>query len=75
MTLRHPLGLRLDPERPVRDQILEAAQIGARGVVLDASGELAPHRVGATGRRELRHVLRTTELALVALCATDATTV
>lgn len=65
--IRHPLGLRLDPLRPVRDQIYEAAQLGARGVVLDASGELAPHRLGATGRRELRHVLRTTELSLVAL--------
>ncbi len=67
MTIRHPLGLRLDPERSVRDQIHEAARIGARGVVLDASGELAPHRLGATGRRELRHVLRTTELSLIAL--------
>jgi len=67
MTIRHPLGLRLDSERSVRDQIHEAARIGARGVVVDAAGELAPHRLGATGRRELRHVLRTTELALIAL--------
>jgi sugar phosphate isomerase/epimerase len=67
MTIRHSLGLRLDPVRPVRDQIHEAAQMGARGVVLDASAELAPHRLGATGRRELRHVLRTTELSLIAL--------
>jgi len=67
MTIRHPLGLRLDPERTVRDQIHEAARLGARGVVLDASGELAPHRFGSTARRELRHVLRTTELSLVAL--------
>jgi sugar phosphate isomerase/epimerase len=67
MMIRNPLGLRLDPDQPVRDQIYEAARIGARGVVLDASGELAPHRLGATGRRELRHILRTTELSLVAL--------
>jgi sugar phosphate isomerase/epimerase len=59
--------MRLDPDRGVRDQIYEAAQLGARGVVLDASGELAPHRLGTTGRRELRHVLRTSELALIAL--------
>lgn len=65
--IRHPLGLRLDSERSIRDQIYEAARIGARGVVLDASGELAPHRLAATGRRELKHVLRTTELSLVAL--------
>ncbi len=67
MTIRNPLGLRLEPERSVRDQIHEAARIGARGVVLDASGELAPHRLGATGRRELRHILQTTELTLIAL--------
>jgi sugar phosphate isomerase/epimerase len=65
--IRHPLGLRLDPDQPAREQIYEAARLGARGVVLDASGELAPHRLGATGRRELRHVLRTTELSLIAL--------
>jgi sugar phosphate isomerase/epimerase len=67
MRIRHPLGLRLDPERPVREQLYEAVELGARGVVLDASQELAPHRLGATGRREVRHVLRTTELSLIAV--------
>src|SRR5262245_22726774 len=65
--IRHPLGLRLDPDRPVRDQLYEAARLGARGVVLDATGDLAPLRLSATGRRELRHVLRTVELSLVGL--------
>jgi sugar phosphate isomerase/epimerase len=65
--IRHPLGLRLDPDRPVRDQLYEAARLGARGVVLDVIGDLAPHRLSETGRRELRHVLRTVELTLVAL--------
>ena len=65
--IRHPLGLRIDPARPVRDQIYEAARMGARGVVLDAIGDLAPQRLGETGRRELRHLLRTVELSLVAL--------
>jgi sugar phosphate isomerase/epimerase len=65
--IRHPLGLRLDPNRPVRDQIYEAARLGARGVVLDATGDLAPQRLGQTGRRELRHLLRTLELSLIAL--------
>ena len=27
--IRHPLGLRLDPDRPVREQIHEAARLGA----------------------------------------------
>ena len=65
--IRHPLGLRLDADRSVRDQIYEAARIGARGAVIDASGDIAPHRLGETGRRELRQILRTAELSLVAL--------
>src|SRR5262249_10525562 len=65
--IRHPLGLRLDPDRPVRDQIYEAARLGAKGVVLDAIGDLAPQRLGETGRREVRHILRTVELSLIAV--------
>jgi len=65
--IRHPLGLRLDPDSSVRDQIHEAARLGARGVVMDAIGDLAPHRLGATGRRELRHILRTVEMAPVGI--------
>jgi sugar phosphate isomerase/epimerase len=41
--------------------------MGARGVVLEAIGDLSPSRLGETGRRELRHLLRTTEITLVAL--------
>ncbi len=67
MTIRLPLALRVDPDRSSREQIYAAARMGARGVVLEASGELAPHRLSATGRRDLRHVLRTVELSLAAL--------
>ena len=63
----NPLALRLDPVRPVRDQIREAAKLGARGVVIDAVGDLAPSRLSETGRRELRFLLRSVELSLVAL--------
>ncbi|MFO0910239.1 MAG: sugar phosphate isomerase/epimerase family protein [Isosphaeraceae bacterium] len=62
-----PLGLRLDPERSVRDQIREAAQLGARGVVIDAIGDIAPARLSETGRRELRHLLRSVGVGLAAL--------
>jgi L-ribulose-5-phosphate 3-epimerase len=62
-----PLGLRLDPSRPVREQVREAARLGARGVVLDATGDLAPQRLSETGRRELRHLLRSVEVSLIAL--------
>ena len=62
-----PLSLRLDPSRPIREQIREAARLGARGVVIDAVGDIAPSRLSETGRRELRHLLRSVELNLVAL--------
>lgn len=67
--IRSPIGLRLEPspDRSPREQLLEAARLGARGVVLDAIGPLSPDRLGETGRRELRHLLRTTELSLIAL--------
>lgn len=67
--IRSPIGLRipLDPSRSPRDQIREAATLGARGVVLDAAGDLSPDRLGDTGRRDLAHVLRSTQLALIAL--------
>jgi len=62
-----PLGLRLDPSRPTREQIREAARLGARGVVIDAVGDLSPDRLSETGRRDLRQVLRSVELVLIAL--------
>ena len=65
--IRSPLGLRLDPSRPTREQVRAAATFGAKGVVIDAVGELAPARLSDTGRRELRHLFRSVELSLVAL--------
>src|SRR4051812_49178688 len=65
--IRTPLGLRLSPAQPIREQIREAARLGAKGVVIDAIGDLAPNRLSETGRRELRHLLRSVELRLIAL--------
>ncbi len=65
--IRSPLGLRLDASRSIKDQIRGAASVGAKGVVIDASGELAPDRLSETGRREVRHGLRSVELSLIAL--------
>src|SRR3954451_10588957 len=62
-----PLGLRLQPDRPIRDQVRQAAALGAKGVVLDATGDVAPDRLSETGRRELRHLMRSAELSLFAL--------
>jgi sugar phosphate isomerase/epimerase len=65
--IRSPLGLRLNPARSLREQIPEAARLGARGVVVDAIGDLSPDRLSETGRREVRHLLRSVELSLVAV--------
>lgn len=65
--IRSPLGLRLPPHPALRDQVLETAKLGAKGVVLDATGDLAPDRLSESGRRDLRHLLRSTELSLIAL--------
>src|SRR3984957_12714560 len=65
--IRTPLGLRLDPAKPIREQVREAARLGAKGVVIDAIGDLAPNRLSETGRREFRHLLRSVELRLIAL--------
>lgn len=43
---------------PVRSAIAQAAKIGATGVQIDASGDLSPDRLGDTGRREFRNLLR-----------------
>ncbi|MFO0956668.1 MAG: sugar phosphate isomerase/epimerase family protein [Isosphaeraceae bacterium] len=67
--IRSPLGLRLVSgagESP-REAIRRAAQSGARGVMLEAVGELAPSRLSETGRRELRHILSTMQLSLIGL--------
>jgi sugar phosphate isomerase/epimerase len=51
----------------IREQVVEAARLGARGVVVDAIGDLAPDRLSETGRREVRYLLRSVELSLIAV--------
>ena len=65
--IRSPLGLRLDVSRPIKEQIRGAASAGARGVVVDASGDLAPERLSETGRRDVRQSLRSVEQSLIAI--------
>jgi sugar phosphate isomerase/epimerase len=67
--IRSPLALRLSsvPDRSIKDQIRDAARVGAKGMVLDAIGDLSPDRLAETGRRELRHLLRSVGLDLVAV--------
>ncbi len=67
--IRSPLGLRLAslPPASIREWFSKAAALGAKGLVLDAVGDLGPDRLGETGRRDLRHTLRSVELDLIAL--------
>ena len=52
---------------PFRRALLEAQKLGVGGVELDAAGDFAPRALSQTGRRELRHLLRSYNLELSAL--------
>lgn len=65
---RFKLGLTLEPlGLPIRQAIAAAGKLGVAGVEADATGDLAPERLGETGRRELRNLLRSHNLELAAL--------
>jgi len=62
------LGVRLESlGMPLRRGLAEAERLGVTGVQVDASGDLAPDRLTATGRREFGHLLRGHGLELTAL--------
>jgi L-ribulose-5-phosphate 3-epimerase len=52
---------------PIRQALPEAARFGVQGVQFDAVGDLAPERLGETGRREIRTMLRSFNLELAAV--------
>lgn len=52
---------------PLRAAIAEASKFGAAGIQFDAAGDLAPERLGDTGRREFKNLLRSFNLELAAL--------
>jgi sugar phosphate isomerase/epimerase len=65
---RFKLGIVAESTRlPVRQVLEQAARMGAQGVQFDAVGDLAPDRLGDTGRREFRTLLRSYNLELSAL--------
>ena len=51
----------------LRPAIAEAARMSASGLQVDAGGDLAADRLGATGRREFRNLLRSFNQDLAAL--------
>lgn len=52
---------------PLRRGLQEASRLAVGGVQADARGDLAPDRLSATGRREVRNLLRSHNLAFSAL--------
>lgn len=52
---------------PFRQALQRAATMGVRGIQMSAVGELSPHKLSDTGRRELRTLFRSHELELTAL--------
>jgi L-ribulose-5-phosphate 3-epimerase len=52
---------------PLRRALAEAVRMGARGVQIDAAGDLSPDKLSQTGRRELRHLLSSHALELSAV--------
>jgi sugar phosphate isomerase/epimerase len=63
-----PIGIQLASLRlPFRRALAAAARLGARGVEIDARGELRPQELGQTGLRELRRLLEEHGLAVAAV--------
>jgi sugar phosphate isomerase/epimerase len=52
-----------------RRALAEAAKLGVQGVQVDAAGDLSPDRLGDTGRREFRTLLKSFNLELSAVNA------
>jgi sugar phosphate isomerase/epimerase len=65
---RLSLGVNLAPiGLPLRRALAAAAKLGVAGAQLDAVGDLSPTALSQTGRREVRHLLRSHNLELTAL--------
>jgi sugar phosphate isomerase/epimerase len=65
---RLKIGVRLESlGLPLRKALQHVAGLGVGGVQVDSVGDLSPSRLGETGRREFRHLLRSYNLELTAL--------
>jgi len=65
---RMTIGVRLESlGLPLRKGLAEASRMVAKGVQIDAAGDLGPDQLSQTGRRELKNVLRAYDLELTAL--------
>jgi sugar phosphate isomerase/epimerase len=65
---RIKIGVSLKSLRsPLRRSLGEAQRLGAAGVEVEATGDLAPQTLSQTGRREIRHLLRSHDLEVTAV--------
>src|SRR5262245_29389295 len=65
---RMTIGVRLESlGLPLRRGLAEASRVGAKGVQIDAAGDLGPDQLSQTGRREFKNLLRAYDLELTAL--------
>jgi sugar phosphate isomerase/epimerase len=65
---RLKLGVAAEPFGvPFRQAAAAAAKLGCHGLAVDATGELAPDRLGDTARREIRTLLKGYSLELAAV--------
>jgi len=65
---RHKIGLVLESlNLPFRNALRLAGTLGVDGVQVDAVGDLAPDQLSTTGRKEVRHLLRSFGLELAAV--------
>jgi L-ribulose-5-phosphate 3-epimerase len=65
---RLKIGIRLESlGLPLRRALQEVQRLGVTGVQADAAGELSPHALSQTGRRQFLHLLRSSNLELTAL--------
>jgi sugar phosphate isomerase/epimerase len=62
------IGIRLEAlGLPLRRGLQEAQRLGVTGVQIDAVGDLSPHHLSQSGRREFLHLLLSCNLELTAL--------
>lgn len=67
MVTRKRLSARLNAGVDFRESVKILADLGLGGLIFEAIGELGPHKLSQTGRREVRALLRSSEIALDAV--------
>lgn len=68
MSSQFKIGVRLEAMGlPIRKALKQAPHLGVEGVMFDAIGDLGPENLTATGQRELKNILNSENLKLIAV--------